>query len=46
MTTYNYICSQCGHKYQEVREVNIPQWFTKCNAGCGTDYTETSLEDN
>ena len=38
MTEYNYICPTCQHEYQEVREENEPQYFTKCNAGCDTDY--------
>ena len=41
MTTYKYICPECQHEYSEQRNVDEPQWFTKCNAGCDTDYIIT-----
>lgn len=40
---YNYKCNICGHDYQEGREVDHPQWITKCPVpGCSGDLIEVS----
>jgi len=41
MPNYDYKCDVCGHKYNEVRDIDHPQWYTKCPvANC-----EGSLEE-
>jgi len=42
MTIYNYVCPSCGHEYNENREEGESQYFTKCNAGCNTDYVQVT----
>lgn len=30
MPKYEYKCSECGHEYNEYRDVEHPQWKTIC----------------
>ena len=42
MPKYLYVCPECDHKYDETREVDQAQIFTRCN-GCGqADYNEVT----
>ena len=35
MPKYNYKCNVCGHDYEEVRELDHPQWKVACVvSGC------------
>lgn len=42
MPNYFYVCPECSHQYNEMRDTNQSQFFTRCN-GCGNaDYEEVT----
>lgn len=42
MPAYDYVCP-AGHTYQEIRDVEDPQFFTKCSV-CGGEFEEVTGE--
>jgi predicted nucleic acid-binding Zn ribbon protein len=45
MPNYRYLCSVCGHVYNEMRLSTDPQWKTNCVvSGCNGLFTEITEE--
>jgi putative FmdB family regulatory protein len=43
MPSYNYKCPQCGHIYNEIRDITSSQFLIKCYVCKDIDYEEVII---